>query len=326
MSKPACLLLSPRFFGYEEDIADALRARGLEVVFADERPSNGSLMRVLVRLRPEVVALRTQRYYRGLLRRVAHMRFSSVVVIKGEVVPEWFLDELRDRNPAARFIFYTYDSVLNSPQFLRIAGSFDRLLTFDRDDAKAIPSLTYLPLFYAPEFELQDETLQPLWDFVFVGTLHSDRFRFAMEISTFYDKPFLFFYCPARWYFFVTKYITRENRTVPWRSVSFKPLERSQVAEIFKRSSAVLDVQRDGQVGLTMRTFEVLASGARLLTTNQAVELEPIFDPQFIRVLSGSPDRTVLERDRGVQRGMRPGPPPGLETYSIGSWASKLLA
>ena len=46
-----------------------------------------------------------------------------------------------------------------------------------------------------------------------------------------------------------------------------------------KDCHAVLDIEHPKQVGLTMRTFEVLASGRKLITTNRSIINHEFYDP-----------------------------------------------
>jgi hypothetical protein len=99
------------------------------------------------------------------------------------------------------------------------------------------------------------------------------------------------------------------------------------VAEVFARSKCVIDIQRTGQSGLTMRTFEALASGAVLVTTNEAIRNEPFYDPVRVVILpEGDPikARALIVRalhaytdDPGwVSRSLAP--------YSLSTWVQTI--
>jgi hypothetical protein len=124
------------------------------------------------------------------------------------------------------------------------------------------------------------------------------------------------------------KYVTRKYASVPWADVAFTPLSRPQIAEIFRRSHAVLDVQRGGQHGLTMRTFEVLASGAILVTTNEAVRLEPFFSPDHIVLITSDPGLLDAGEIADTLDGLtRPNTAPaGFEAYSLEAWVARLTS
>ena len=81
------------------------------------------------------------------------------------------------------------------------------------------------------------------------------------------------------------KFSKKEYKKIKRSEVSFDKLSRQQVANIFRLSKSVLDIQRFGQAGLTMRTFEVLAAGAILVTTNAYIKTTDFYDADKIIVI-----------------------------------------
>lgn len=324
------LLVTPAFFGYERDIVAELERQGHRVTLIDERPTNSAMIRAAIRVRKSMLSRRIDRYYRKHLLDIETVPFDMVIVIKGEVVPRWFLEAVRLRNPEAEFVFYTYDSLSNAPNCLTVMDLFDRRLSFDRADVSGRPDFDYLPLFYTPEFS-ENPSPTPRspkrYSLAFIGTLHSDRHAIAKRLGEAQSNPFMFFFVQARWYFFILKYVSRRYSRVSWREVSFSPMSRAEIAAIFQNAHAVLDIQRDGQTGLTMRTFEVLASGAILVTTNRAVSEEPFYDPERILVIDGALEtltphsvaRRLLELPSPY------GAPAGFHRYSLASWGERLV-
>ena len=319
------LLITPSFFGYERDIADAMKKSGWEIDLMDERPSNSSLIRAAIRARPSLVHRRVDKHYAKCAGRL-RVPYELVVVIKAEVVPRWFLEEVRRLSPDARFIFYAYDSVANAPHSVEVLDVFDRLFSFDHDDVDRYPGLEYMPLFYGPEFDFEGRESLKARDLsvAFVGTVHSDRYQFVKSLTSGVAGTYIFFFVQAPWYFALGKYLLGTFKGIRWKEVSFVPMTKAQVADIFRRSLVVLDLQRTGQSGLTMRTFEAVASGATLVTTNAGIVREPFYDPARMIVVSSPP---LAEERQKIERLLRlepSGPPPGFEAYSLDSWVRKL--
>lgn len=321
------LLITPSFFGYERDILRELERQGYEPILLDERPSNRPLARAVMRVRKGLLSRQIERYFRAKLAALESLTLDVVVVIKAEVVPRWFLEELRRRNVNARFVFYTYDAIANASNCLGVLDLFDERLSFDSDDVCRRDDLAYLPLFYTPEFAGGAASTDRTYSLTFVGTLHSSRYAYAQRLLNEVRRSSAFFYVQARWYFAVAKYLTREHREVPWADVSFAPLDRSEIARMFRHSKAVLDLQRPGQSGLTMRSFEVLAAGAILVTTNAAIKNEPFFDPRRVLIVPPNVDELVpADVVRELDTLPAPdGPPPGFDAYSLESWVRTLV-
>lgn len=324
-SRQRALLITPSFFGYEVDIQRELEHQGYDVTFVDERPSNSALERAILRVRKNLVGRRIGAYFRKVQARLADDSFALVVVIKAEVVPRWFLVALRSQCPEARFVFYTYDAINNASNCLAVMDCFDERLSFDPVDVAVRPDFGYLPLFYTPDFHAAHHG-DSRYSLAFVGTLHSTRYPFVRKLFQGQARAFGFFYVQARWYFAILKYLTREHSSVSWSEVSFTPMSRQEIADAFRESHAVLDMQRPGQSGLTMRTFEVLASGSILVTTNAAIECEPFFDPSRILIVDANIDEI---EPNDVHRRLKelPAPgqaPSGFEIYSLRSWVTAL--
>jgi hypothetical protein len=314
--------LSPSFFGYEGDIERALTEDGYLVDFHDERPTNSSAAKAIFRIGGRPVQMLVQAYYRRILAETAAYGYSLVLVIKGEVVPLWFLQELRRRNPSARFVYYSFDAIPAGSNCTKLFDEFDALYSFDPADVASDPRLKLKPLFYSSQFNpsLIDGSRQHA--LTFVGTMHSDRYRFVTSLFSSFTNTYGFFYVPARWFFYFNKYVSRSFAGVPTASVSFAKLDKADVAAIFRNSRAVLDLQRSAQSGLTMRTFEVLASGAVLVTGNTAIRESDIFDATRIVVVDDYDAADASDRLRATLDAMPPliGAPAGFERHSIANW------
>lgn len=320
------LFVSPTFFGYEEEIAKEFEVQGHEVTFVDERPSNSAFKRATVRVAPLLLNLETSRHYRETLERVKRNGFDCVLIIKGEVVPSWFLEDLRRINPRATFVYYTFDSFVNSPRGMRVARQCDRRFTFDRSDADRVSGFEYEPLFYCPEYYPQLTPRRTC--FSFVGTLHGDRFAFTQAITERFPSESAEFryFVPAAWYFWISKATKKEYARISRSMVTTHPLGRAKVAELTRQSKVIIDVQRKGQVGLTMRTFEALAAGSSIITTNTAIEKEEFFSDDRVLVVPNDPHKIDVERlqafvNRQPEVGRRP---PAFEEHSLAAWVNRM--
>lgn len=319
------LIVSPRFFGYEQDIASEFRRQGCDVDLVDERPSNGSVMKALIRVRPSLAARSVRRHFREIAERGVG-GYRLVLVIKGEAVPTWFLERVRAESPDAVVVFYTFDSVTNSTHFVPLLPHFDHLFSFQPDAVAVDPRFRLKHLFYAPDF-------RPLggadrrYEVAFIGTLHSSRYRFVGRLLAGFTRTFTHFYVQAKWYFVFKRLTDARFRAVRRSDVRFESLDRARVADVFRNSLAVLDMQHERQAGLTMRTFEVLASGAYLVTTNTFIERTPLIDTGRVIVTAPEPTEqeavALAERIRALP--VPAGAPEGFEQYSLATWVAGFI-
>lgn len=316
------LLVSPKFFKYEERISAAFEHAGHGVTLVDERPSNRAHMRALFRVAPGLVPYVVNAHYRRVWKTIKEQRFDLVLVIKAELIPEWFLDRVTRRSPLATRVIYTYDSFRHSPRALRLGPRFHLKYTFDRADAEHNDEWLYKPLFWDDKV-FGSTGGDRSFDLAFVGTMHSDRYREVRSILDCGKNASTFLYVPARWYFYCRRLVDRRWRDIGFRDVSFKKLALEEVAERFATARAVVDLQKPGQAGLTMRTFEALASGAALVTSNTQVRSEPFYDPRAIFVVEQETFRSEvfaewLSSCRGLEVSQ-------MAKYALSEWVQDIV-
>ncbi len=321
------LLVSPAFFGYERSIEEEFRAAGAEVTYVDERFSNHWTARALVRLAPAVARPLTHRHFRRALARLGDRRVDLVLIIKGETVPEWFLREVIRRNPAVRTAYYSFDAKPAKDNADRLIPLCDAAFSFDRADVAADRRLQYKPLFvsraYTPGAHHRDRGVA----MAHVGTVNPERYALVTAVAAAVGPATVHLYAPARTYVTLRRVVDPRFRRIDPRGVSTRKLAPEEVAARFREARVVVDVQQSGQSGLTMRTFEALASGAALLTTNPSVAEEEFFDPSRIAIVRPDDRRAAVEAVARLAAGHLDGsPPPGFEAYSLSRWVADFLA
>ena len=66
------------------------------------------------------------KYYKKILSEIADKNYDYLLVNRGEIVPEFFLQDLRNTQPNCQFIFYTWDSFANHTHPTTILKYFDK--------------------------------------------------------------------------------------------------------------------------------------------------------------------------------------------------------
>jgi len=326
-TRPRALLVAPRFFGYEHDVAEAIRRRGYDVDFVDERPTNSSFGRAALRRGRALLSRPIDRYYRAQVAAGRTSGYAVVLVVRAEIVPRWFLERVRADSPGARLVLYTWDSIANNPNMVGVADIFDRRVSFEPGVAAGGVAFDHVPLFYGPEYRPLPSGTERDYDVAFVGTLHSDRFRFVQEVIARFPNSFVHLYVPARWYLSYLRLRDPRLRGLAPSQVSDRKLSRTEVADVFRRSRAVLDMQHENQSGLTIRSFETIASGAYLVTTNQAALHSELGATGRVIVVGSQPTPDDLGRVEAALRaadGMT-GAPADFDAYSVDAWLGRVL-
>lgn len=281
------LFLSPHFFGYEKAIVTRLKELGAEVDFFNERPSDSVLSRGIIRVKSSLYQAKINKYYKNILNKIKGKNYDFLLLIKGETIPFFFLEDFKTLHPKTVKIFYSYDAVSEYPKFLKLYPYFDQNFTFEPSDAKKY-QLHFRPLFFLNEYKNSADKISK-YDITFIGSAHTDRYLIGEKVKNDAEKlnlkTFFFYYAPGKTAFQLKKIFDKNLQTFDAKKLSFTKLSHSEIAEIYQQSFSVLDINKPFQDGLTMRTFETLASGKKLLTTNSDIKNYPFYDPQNILIL-----------------------------------------
>lgn len=319
-NKKKILFLSANFFGYEIAIENRLRELGAEVDFFNERPSDSVLTKGMIRVRSQLYQKKINRYYEKIWKQIAGLQYDYLLLIKGESIPLSFLEKFAAANPQTQKIFYSYDAVKEYPKFQKLYPFFNLNFTFEPCDAKEY-HLHFRPLFFLNDYGFTGEAGKPKYDIVFIGTAHTDRYLIGEKIKELSDmlnlKTFFYYYAPGKVAFVLKKIFDKHLMSFDMKRLSFKKLKHSEIAALYADSFAVLDINKPFQNGLTMRTFEALASGKKILTTNSDIQNYPFYLTENIQILN----RNHLEIDkeffntpfRKIDEGL-------LEKMSLDSW------
>jgi len=239
---------------------------------------SGLLRRIGSTLGIELGASR-DRYQRYLLERIARTKFDYVFVIKGELLSERFISELKIRNDGAKFILYQWDSMARVPDIRRILPYFDRVLSFDRRDCLEHSGIIFRPLFYRDATISQARPSPIAYDLTFIGWLHSDRFGRLLEIENELSARGLrvYFYLYTGVGTYLRYFVRGKHKLLHFRKLPF-----DQVTKIVGASKCVLDLPHPDQNGLTIRSIEAVGMRRKLVTTNSDIVNYDFFDRRNI--------------------------------------------
>ena len=102
------LFFSVKTFGIEKEIIAKLNYFGASVDFFDERPSNSIFVKGLIRLKKNLYKRQIKKYYEKILLEIKENFYDFLLVNRGEVIPQFFLKELKKKQQKCFFIFYTW--------------------------------------------------------------------------------------------------------------------------------------------------------------------------------------------------------------------------
>lgn len=321
------LFIAPMFFGYEKLIKAELELKGASVEYFNDRPDNGFWTKALIRVDRRLLARKTDVYYRNIIESTCGETYDHILIVRGEAISIKLLRRLREIQPKARLSLYLWDSMHYNPNARKLLGEFDQVFSFDRSDVEQNMKLEFLPLFYAREFERSAQWSDaPEYDACFIGTIHTDRYKVLEKVVNSLQargrKVFVFCYYPSKLLFRLRALMDPGFRRFGRKYVSFNGMKLSAVVERIAQSRAVIDVNRPGQLGLTMRTIEAVGAQRKLITTNADVVNYDLYQSRGVLLVDR---QNPVVDDEFLYRKELPFDSVLREQYSVSTWVDRIF-
>jgi hypothetical protein len=284
-------LVGPSFFSYLESIASELHRRGIFSMHLDERHSNQVMAKIMYRIGFHHIFTRTKKKHLAFLYdQIITKNISDVLLVDVEVCDRDFVKKLINAN--INVGIYMWDSAKNKPNFLDYLDLLKAKSSFDPGDCESL-GLKYIPLFaeFGASSRVKNSTKNI--DIYFCGTLHSNRPKILNQVSKFSKANNLKFisynYYHSKLLYLIKSLLAPSDLRI-FKTITNKPLQKSEIYASMASAKYVLDIQHSGQRGLTARTFEALRSGAHLITTNDFAECLPHGLEKRIKIFKSTAD------------------------------------
>lgn len=311
------LLIGIDYYAYIEKICEAFSRLGFDVEYHPIE-SAGFWSKTFKRFLPDMYRHRLEAYHAGLVRRASGARFEKVVFIQVHHFSHANMEALRAAVPGAEFVLYNWDS-LSTHDYRPYLRYFDRVLTFDPDDAVAI-GVSYRPLFAVEEFMAVGRDKPKDLDIYFVGAVGTlSRFEALRRLWAFCEMRGLSTRFHLKCSPVVMLKLLFRLKWIP--GMTLRSLDFRGIVAMAERSRAVFDFANHAQSGYTMRLIENLCMGGKVITENRRVEFEPFFSLDRFLVVDGRDFSAIpafLEMPVVSN--------PDISRYSLGSWAKEVLS
>lgn len=216
--------------------------------------------------------------------------FDLVLVRQGHQLKPELYEILKIINPDAKFINFHWDSL--KPEvgynYEPLIKYFDKIYSFDYKDCATHKEVSYLPLFYIDEYEAfrKNDTSNAnyQYDILFVGSWRNrERYDLIKLTEKLAKQDQLEFYYYL--YFSINSQKELIKKGIIPRKSKSKLLSTNEILQLFSISNTIIDFPSSFQTGLTMRTFETLGAGKKLITTNKNIVSEPFYNPEYINLI-----------------------------------------
>ena len=270
---------------YGEAIKAELEKRGAIVYGYDERPSQTSFMKIIIRLFKKKIPQIFDKYVSTIIAKHANTRFDYILICRGEAFTPYTINHLREAFPDSKIILYLWD-ILKCADVRENIPYCDNVFSFDPEDARQ-NNISFRPLFYINDYLDVKQALKPQHDLLFIGTLHSNRHIVVNQISQFCINNgislFSYLYVPS--FIVYIKDLLLKFPYIGISKVNFTPIDIKQTIEVINNSKAIIDINYSGQKSLSSRACEAMASRRKYITTNAEVTKYDFYKPNNILVV-----------------------------------------
>lgn len=316
------LFIGPRFYNYHEIIKQGFERAGYEVDYFDDRPDANFVTKVLVRLNKNLIKSKIRKYFDKILAKASSTEYDVVFVLYGQSFSKEMIEELKAKCPQSRFIFYMYDPISSMPDRLEFSEVFDDCYSFDYDDCKNHDNFKLIPLFYSFENYTKEDLK---YDACVILTMMPGKYEnIKAMVGGLEDKGFKVFkkyILQSRLVWLYYRLTKKDFKRSKMGEFCYKRLPKEEVNRALMQSKYVLDCPKEGQTGLTIRTFEALSAEKKLITTNKTIVNYDFYRPENVYVYDGEFDFDDIffhSEYIPVEESVK-------ANYYIDSWVSRIL-
>ena len=242
--------------------------------------------------------------------------YDELLCYQGVSMSRFLLKRLKQHNPRIKTCVFIGDSS-NYYNFYSRKYLFDRIFTFDVMDAETIEGVSQLD----PYWEENSDDIQSIeYDLSSIGSDHDGRFEFTSKIYPQIEAAGLKAF--IRVVSFKPKVdglsddakalLLKEweyRTTFPFVTKDAVPFD--EFHRIIQASNCVLEIERENQSGITIRSMSAIARGKKIISTNHHLKDRPYYNPQQIQIIDRNKpvldiewirQRVVFERPESIEK------------------------
>lgn len=323
------LFISPDYFEYHLIIKNQIKKLGYNVDWVDDRPSKNILEKCILRIKPNILKRKTQKYFqKKIIDTAKQKKYDIVFVILGQSFTKEMFLSLKAIIPDSYFILYIWDSIKNFPQLEELSKAFDTVYSFDKFDCDTY-NFNFLPLFYSiKDTDLNIENSSK-YDVCYIGTIKKGKLSaisaLTSQLNEFYQNNFFYLYLQSKLVYYFNKLFNKnEFKKYKLKDFKYKKLKYLESEELFAQSKIVVDIPMSNQNGLTMRIYECVALKKKIITSNSSVKNYDFYNPTNIYVYN--PNEDIDFSNDFFSKPYEELPEEFYEKYSLDSWISSILS
>jgi hypothetical protein len=287
-----CLLISPKsFYSFSHYIKDELISLGYTVTLINEEFPEGMSGKILARLSQPLLSIITDRIITK--RYLNGKTYDLVLIIKGRGMSKKMLRRLLQKSK--KVIGYNFDSFDYNKASLKWYRYATRFFTFDYRDAERY-CLPVVELFSSISKKNNTKTTQYTVSAILRN--HSDRLNYVHHVlNTLRIKNHFIFIFEKNIFTFVFNFLRNPFLYLKYKKyISFKPLSYNDYIDVLQKSNFTIDYAHPKQSGITIRCFEALSTGTKIITNNSYVNRNGNFNESNTVIYNKDGDKEVFKK------------------------------
>ena len=255
-----------------------------------------------------------KKYCEKSLKNLASKSYDYCLVIRGDLIPEFVIKHTR--SISNKMVDFQLDGLSVSSKILDYQKYFDRIFVFDPEDVKRHPSynLVFLPNCYfgEPDFSIPSEI-----DLLYIGQYLDERNVQLKNLHQYLEEHQLSY----------------TSHTSLYRGRDFIPLHHKilhhkisttyqENIDFVKKSKTLIDFKRDEHDGLSLRFFEAIQYGKKIITDNFSVKNYDFYHPNNIFVTNYVNLEGLVDFLQSPYQSL---PSELVEKYSFKNWINTIL-
>lgn len=279
------LLITPYFNDYHKNIECVLHKFGYETKWYSDSIKMSNFEKVINIINENYSKHKFDRYIQRIIDENKNIEYDQVLLINGgDYFSKDSILKLK-KFIKSRFIYYSWDSLINYPKVIDFLDCFDKVYSFDDEDCKNY-HLEFLPLFYC-EMENHQNITNDIGILMSYNSNKSENYKRIKNLIPKASSTNEYLYVSNKLRYMLDKVFHHSiYENVDKKNVHFIPLNREKAYTLFKASKVIIDCPRKNQNGLTMRTYEVLAFKRKLITTNKNIKHYDFYNEKNIFVVT----------------------------------------
>ena len=213
-----------------------------------------------------------------------NLHYDYFFVVAGREFSSSFIQKLRKRNPGIICILFLWDKFENTSLKFS-AHEFDHVFTFDKEDAEKY-NFIFRPSFFIDECSKDSLAWNEREHSIFyVGALRDKkRYETISKIDKVLQKT------SEKESAFIKLFIDKKSQSHLPKNyniniITHEKMDYFETIEATKKSKVILDLPHKNQQGLTLRSFESLATKTKIITTNKDIVNYDFFNSENILII-----------------------------------------